>query len=149
MYVFGIQRNSKRCCFPICTSAYADLYPTGGDGDYRSGGGIPADRRRLLCWNRFAVSALWFLPGNQDAGNVRGVDCDFPGNPRWVGLRPVCDTLHRCDRDLGGGSYWMGAGGFGGNLVLSKKEAAAILPLTGFYKFAARFLAAWDLTDPA
>ena len=65
----------------VCRATDAYLCPSGRDGDYCGGNGVPTHRRCFLLWHRHLVFAVRILPGHPYAGHVCCADCAVAGYP--------------------------------------------------------------------
>lgn len=102
----------------VCPTAHGALYPPHRNGDYPRGGGIPADRGVVLYRDRPAVPAVWVLPRDEPAGDVRGADGHFPGDAGGAGVPLICGSMDWRDGHLGLCAHRMAVGRFGGGFRL-------------------------------
>ena len=81
-----------RAGFRVCRATDAYLCPSGRDGDYCGGSGVPTHRRCFLLWHRHLVFAVRILPGHPYAGHVCCADRAVAGHPCSSFLLVCFDT---------------------------------------------------------
>ena len=81
-----------RAGFRVCRATDAYLCPSGRDGDYCGGNGVPTHRRCFLLWHRHLVFAVRILPGHPYAGHVCCADRAVAGHPCRSFLLACFDT---------------------------------------------------------
>ena len=81
-----------RIGFHLCQTVDAYLCPSGRNGDYCGGSGVPTHRRCFLLWHRHLVFAVRILPGHPYAGHVCCADRAVAGHPCSSFLLVCFDT---------------------------------------------------------